>query len=117
MGSWYSLGVSTGGFDLSGTISQDDVRHVAKLSRLKLSDEQVAHFAEQLSAVLEHVSKLSELNVDNVEPLAHPLDLRNVLREDREEPGMATAKLLASAPDSDEPYFKVIKVLGEGSGA
>lgn len=95
-------------------LTADQVRHVAKLSRLKLSDAEVEHFAQQLSSVLGYVSKLSELDVSNVEPMAHAIDVSNVLREDREEPGMPVDQALANAPEKDPPYFKVVKVLGEG---
>ena len=98
-------------------ISDDQVRRVAKLSRLDLSDEQVHHFAEQLSDVLGHIAKLNELDVENVEPMAHPLDLSNVLREDQERPGMPVEQALSNAPDQMTPFFKVPKVLGEGGGA
>lgn len=99
---------------MSKTITEDDVRHVAKLSRLKLSDDEVSHFATQLDAVIGYVSKLNEVDIDGVEPMAHALDLNNVLRQDTESPGMDVAEALANAPDKDEPFFKVPKVLGDG---
>jgi aspartyl-tRNA(Asn)/glutamyl-tRNA(Gln) amidotransferase subunit C len=102
---------------MASSITEKDVRHVARLSRLKLTDEQVARFTHELAAVLGYVSKLEELNVDEVEPLAHPHELRNVLREDVPAEPMAVGLILRSAPDKSEPFFKVIKVLGEGSGA
>ena len=102
-------------------ISEADVRHVAKLSRLKLDDERVAHFTEQLGAILGYISKLNELNVDGVEPLAHPLDLTNVLRDDVEQPGIPIDAALNNAPDAardgDGGFFKVPKVLGDGGSA
>ena len=98
-------------------ISQDDVRHVAKLSRLKLDDAQTEHFTEQLGAILGYISKLNELDVDDVEPLAHPLDLVNVLRDDVEQPGMPNDLALHTAPDAGDGFFKVPKVLGDGGGA
>jgi len=98
-------------------ISEDQVRHVAMLSRLKLTDAEVEHFTNQLSAILDHVAMLSELNVDGVEPMAHALDMSNVLREDAPRPGMPVDAVLANAPAQSPPFFKVIKVLGEGTGA
>ncbi len=99
------------------TITEDDVRHVAKLSRLHLSDEEVHHFTEQLAAVLGYIGKLNELDVDGVEPMAHPLELANVLRPDVEQPGIDTDTALANAPAKTPPFFKVPKVLGDGPSA
>lgn len=102
---------------MSEQLTEAQVRHVAKLSRLKLSDEQVHFFAEQLSNVLGYISKLEELDVEGVEPMAHPTAMTNKLRDDVEQPGMATSDALANAPESDDAFFKVPKVLGESSGA
>jgi aspartyl-tRNA(Asn)/glutamyl-tRNA(Gln) amidotransferase subunit C len=99
------------------TITEADVRHVAKLSRLHVSDDEVHHFTEQLSAVLNYISKLNELDVEGVEPMAHPLDLINVIRPDQEQPGISTESALLNAPAKTPPYFKVPKVLGDGPSA
>ena len=101
----------------SKTITEADVRHVAKLGRLHVSDEDVHHFTEQLAAVLDYIGKLNELDVDGIEPMAHPLELVNVLRPDEEQPGMPTDLALANAPAKTPPYFKVPKVLGDGPSA
>ncbi|MEQ9454579.1 MAG: Asp-tRNA(Asn)/Glu-tRNA(Gln) amidotransferase subunit GatC [Phycisphaeraceae bacterium] len=98
-------------------ISEEDVRQVAKLSRLSLSDEQVHTMTGQLGAILGYIQKLSELDVEGVEPLSHPLDLTNALREDVETPGLSNDQALANAPAADPPYFQVPKVLGDGSSA
>ena len=98
-------------------LTDQQVRHVAKLSRLALSDEQIHCFAQQLSGVLEHVSKLMVLNVEQIEPMAHPMDITNALRQDEPEAAMPVDAVLANAPDPTGPFFKVPKVLGDGSGA
>ncbi len=98
-------------------LTDDEVRHVAKLSRLRLTDEQVHHFAQQLSAILGYVSKLNELDVSNIEPMAHAVDLTDVLRQDEPTEGIEIETVLANAPDAEKPFFKVPKVLGDGSGA
>ena len=98
-------------------ITDADVRHVAKLSRLRLDDSEVHHFAQQLAAVLEYVDALRELDVEGVEPMAHPLAMTNVLREDVPEPGLDVDAALANAPGRDGPFFSVPKVLGDGGGA
>lgn len=101
----------------SPLITDDQVRHVAKLSRLSLEPQQIHHFAQQLSSVLGYVSKLNELEVSHVEPMAHAMDVTNVLREDIETQPMAVEAVLANAPETDPPFFKVPKVLGDASGA
>jgi len=98
-------------------LTDEQVRHVAKLSRLKLSDERIHYFAEQLSTTLDYISKLSELDVDNVEPMAHPTDMTNKFRDDQPTPGMPVDDALANAPQADPPFFKVPKVLGDGGSA
>ena len=102
---------------MSNKITEQDVRHVAKLSRLKLDDEQIQHFTGQLSSVLEYIDKLNELDVTNVEPMAHPTDMTNVLREDVPTEPLPVDKALQNAPAAVEPYFKVPKVLGDGGSA
>ncbi|MHB1157350.1 MAG: Asp-tRNA(Asn)/Glu-tRNA(Gln) amidotransferase subunit GatC [Phycisphaerales bacterium] len=102
---------------MSERLTDAQVRHVAKLSRLKMDDQRVHFFAEQLSNVLGYIGKLNELNVEGVEPMAHPTAMTNKLREDVERPGLSRSAALANAPDADEAFFKVPKVLGESSGA
>ncbi len=98
-------------------ITEQDVRHVAKLARLRLTDEQIQQFTAQLGDVLEYIGKLGELDLDGVEPMAHALDLSNVLREDAEKQGLSVEAALANAPAQSPPFFKVPKVMGEESGA
>lgn len=98
-------------------LTEQQVRHVAKLSRLRLSDEEVHRMAEQLSAVLDYVSQLSELNVEGVEPMAHAMELTNVWREDVPGATLTAEQVLANAPQKDPPFFKVPKVIGDGGGA
>lgn len=102
---------------MTNPITEADVRHVAKLSRLKLSDAQLAHYTEQLAAVLGYMDKLGELDLDSVEPLAHPTEITNALRPDTTTDPIDTDAALANAPATDPPFFKVPKVLGDGGGA
>ncbi len=99
------------------TISTEEVRHVAKLSQLRLSEEEVQFFSEQLSQVVDYIDKLKELDVDGIEPMAHPTGMTNRSREDRRGPTLTEEQALANAPEADPPFFKVPKVLDEGSGA
>ena len=99
------------------TITEDDVRQVAKLSRLKLTDAEVTHFTGQLAAVLTHIDTLKELDVTDVEPLAHANDLHTPLRDDVPGPALDPEVALRNAPDRQDHFFKVPKVLGGGGGA
>ena len=88
-------------------ISRDEVLHVARLARLDLTDEEVERFTEQLSAILEAVAKVSELDLSGVEPTAHPLDVVNVWAEDEPRPSIPREDALANAPDREAGFFKV----------
>ena len=101
---------------MTQTITEQQVRHVAKLSRLKLGDDQIQQFTRQLGDVLEYVRKLNELDTSGVAPTAHAVALRNVFREDRAEPGMGVEAVLGNAPDHDGRFFRVPKVLDEAGG-
>ncbi len=98
-------------------ITADDVRQVAKLSRLRLDDSQVQHFTDQLGAILAYVRKLDELDLDGVEPLYQPGDQRSVTREDIPGPTLSVEEALANAPGRAGDYFRVPRVLGDGGGA
>jgi aspartyl-tRNA(Asn)/glutamyl-tRNA(Gln) amidotransferase subunit C len=93
-------------------ITIDDVRHVAKLARLALSEAQLARFTDQLESILEYVAKISQADVSGVEPMAHAVPLANVLREDEVRPSLPLDKVLSNAPETDGPFFKVPKVIG-----
>ena len=88
-------------------IGRDEVLHVAKLARLALTDEEVERFRGQLSAILEAVGKVSELDLDGVPPTSHPLDLVNVLADDEPAPSLPREDALANAPDPEDGFFGV----------
>ena len=88
-------------------ITRDEVLHVARLARLALTEDEIAKFQEQLSAILEAVSKVDELDLSDVEPTAHPLDLANVWADDAPQPSLPVDDALANAPDSEDGYFRV----------
>ena len=102
---------------MSDQLTEEQVRHVARLSRLHLTNEEVRQFTVQLSKVLEYIGKLNELNVEEIEPMAHAMDLTNVLGPDEPKPGLTVDDVLANAPQHTSPFFKVPKVLGDGAGA
>ena len=99
------------------TLSRDDVIKVAMLARLALSDDELSSLTDELSQIVGFVSQLSEINTDDVDPLAHPLDSQNVFREDHPVPSLTTADALRCAPHHDEEYFLVPAVLGESGSA
>ena len=88
-------------------ITRDEVLHVAKLARLELTEDEVGRFQEQLSAILEAVGKVSELDLEGVPPTSHPLDLVNVLAEDEPRPSLPLEEALANAPDPEDGFFGV----------
>jgi aspartyl-tRNA(Asn)/glutamyl-tRNA(Gln) amidotransferase subunit C len=88
-------------------ITREHVLHVAKLAHLDLTEEEVERFREQLSAILEAVSKVSELDLADVPPTSHPLDLVNVWREDVPRPSLSADDVFANAPDREDEFFKV----------
>jgi aspartyl-tRNA(Asn)/glutamyl-tRNA(Gln) amidotransferase subunit C len=91
----------------SMAITREQVLHVARLARLELSDEEIERMREQLSAILEAVGQVSELDLADVEPTAHPLDLVNVLAEDEPRPSLTLEDALANAPDPEDGFFGV----------
>jgi aspartyl-tRNA(Asn)/glutamyl-tRNA(Gln) amidotransferase subunit C len=98
-------------------IDESQVRKVAMLARLDLTDAEIAEFTGQLSAILEYVEKMNELDTDDVEPLAHCLPISNVFRRDCVKESLGTEKALANAPQRDGDFFKVPKILDDSSGA
>ena len=88
-------------------ITRDEVLHVARLARLELSEDEVSRFQEQLSAILEAVGKVAELDLADVEPTAHPLDVANVWADDEPRPCLPVDEGLANAPDRDGALFRV----------
>jgi aspartyl-tRNA(Asn)/glutamyl-tRNA(Gln) amidotransferase subunit C len=88
-------------------ITRDEVLHVARLARLALTDEEVERLGAQLNAILEAVGKVAELELEDVEPTAHPLDLVNVWAEDEPQPCLPVEEALANAPDREAGFFKV----------
>jgi aspartyl-tRNA(Asn)/glutamyl-tRNA(Gln) amidotransferase subunit C len=88
-------------------ITREEVVHVARLARLELADDEVARFQEQLSAILEAVSKVSELDLSDVPPTAHPLDVANAWAEDELHECLPLDEVFANAPDRDGNLFRV----------
>lgn len=94
-------------------ITPDDVRHVARLARLDVTDEEIELFAVQLDAVLDHAQDVEALDTAGVPPTAHPLPLVNVLRDDVPGPSLDRDEVLAMAPAAEDGRFRVPRILGE----
>ena len=97
----------------SMSLTLDEVRHIAELARLRLSDEELHKYREQLSAILDYAARLGEVDTSTIEPTATVLPLRTVLRPDRVRPSLPREALLENAPEADEAagMFKVPPVL------
>jgi aspartyl-tRNA(Asn)/glutamyl-tRNA(Gln) amidotransferase subunit C len=88
-------------------IDREQVLQVAKLARLKLTDDEVERMAGEMSKILDHVEHMNELDLDGVEPTSHAVRLENVLRDDVPRPSLPREKALANAPDATETGFRV----------
>jgi aspartyl-tRNA(Asn)/glutamyl-tRNA(Gln) amidotransferase subunit C len=106
-GSERSLSSLPGRIGSMAGISKEEVLNVARLARLELTDEEVGKFQEQLSAILDAVSKVTELDLTDVPPTAHPLELQNAWAEDVVQPSLAVDDVFANAPDRDGDLFRV----------
>ncbi len=97
------------------TITEQQVKHVAKLARLNLNDDEIKMFTRQLGDILGYVEKLNELDTEGIEPTAHAAPLKNVLREDKAGAGIGIESVLKNAPARDGNFFTIPKVLGDSS--
>ena len=88
-------------------IGREQVLHVAKLARLRLSEEEIERMSRELSTILDHIEKINELDLDDVEPTSHVIQLENVLREDEPRPSWPRDRMLAEAPDVAAGGFRV----------
>ena len=95
-------------------ISRDEVAHLARLSRLALSDAELDQFAGQLDSILSHVRTISEVAATDVPATPSPDPVTNVTRPDQVQPGLTPQQALSGAPAVDEQRFQVPQILGEG---
>ena len=94
-------------------IDRNDVEHVARLTRLALTEEELERMREQLNSILTHLDTLRGVDTEGVEPTAHAVDLVNVMREDEVEPCLPQASMLANAPDRSGELFRVPRIIEE----
>jgi aspartyl-tRNA(Asn)/glutamyl-tRNA(Gln) amidotransferase subunit C len=88
-------------------IDRDQVLHVARLARLRLDDAEVERMSGELSGILGHIEKIGELDLDDVEPTSHVIQVENVLRADEPRPSLPRERALEQAPDPVEGGFGV----------
>ncbi|CAM4026421.1 Asp-tRNA(Asn)/Glu-tRNA(Gln) amidotransferase subunit GatC [Mesobacillus thioparans] len=88
-------------------ISEDQVKHVAHLARLAINEEEAQMLTDQLDKIITYAEQLNELNTHNVEPTAHVLEIKNVMREDRAEKGLPREEVLKNAPEHQDGQIKV----------
>ena len=100
---------------MAGRISDDDVAHVARLARLGLNAHEVSTAVAELGAVLDHFADIDALDLDNVEPMAQPYPLSNVVRDDFVTASLDRDEVLAQAPEVVDGRFAVPPILGDGS--
>lgn len=98
------------------SLNADDVRKLANLARLELSDEEVATLGPQLRQILSFVEQLSELDTDEIEPMTTALEVENQWREDQVQPGLSNQQAMQPAPASRDGFFLVPPVLGPPGG-
>lgn len=96
---------------VSSKITRQEVDHVARLARLDLSEEERERMTQQLDRILAYMDKLNELDTSQVEPTTHVLPLQNVMREDAPRASLAQGDALANAPDREEAFFRVPRIL------
>lgn len=98
---------------MSDAISREEVAKVARLARLRLSDDELETFTEQLGQILEHARDVNALDLDDLEATSHPFHLVNVMRDDVVTASVDRAAILAMAPDAREDRFAVPRIVGE----
>ncbi len=98
------------------TISPEEVRHIARLARLRFSDEELAGFTDRFNQILAYVEKLTEVDVEGVEPMTGMHEETDTMRDDVEGPMLPQSAALRNAPGKTEGFFTVPKVIGDVPG-
>ena len=95
-------------------IDEDTVTKIAKLARIKIEDSEKAHYATEITAILDWVEQLQEVNTDNVDIMTSAVNMKLPIREDEETDGGYTEEILSNAPESEFDCFVVPKVVDAG---
>jgi aspartyl-tRNA(Asn)/glutamyl-tRNA(Gln) amidotransferase subunit C len=94
-------------------LTQDEVRHVAELAKLRLTEAEIEEYTQQLSAILDYAAEIQEVDTSHVPPTPFVLPLENVMRDDEPRPSLSNEEALANAPDSGDGFFRVRAVFEE----
>ncbi|MGM7637120.1 Asp-tRNA(Asn)/Glu-tRNA(Gln) amidotransferase subunit GatC [Bacillus sp. Hm123] len=92
-------------------ITEEEVRHVANLARLAVTDEEVEKFTSHLDAIISFAEQLNELDTTDVLPTSHVLDMKNIMREDEAKPGLPQEEVLKNAPDHQNGQIRVPSII------
>lgn len=92
-------------------VTREEVKRIAKLAKLSLTEDEEINLQKEMSSILDYVDKLNEIDTNDVEPLSHPITVENVFREDKIEKSISREDALKNAPDATEEFFKVPKVI------
>jgi len=92
-------------------ITRDDLKYVAHLARLNLSDKELENFTGQLEEILRYINKLKQVDINGIEPTSHVFPQKNIYREDQLKPSLPTKEVLKNAPSKQGDFFKVPKVI------
>lgn len=92
-------------------LTREEVLHIARLARLKLTEKEIELYREQLGRILDYFKKLEELDTSDVEPTSHVLEVKNVLRADEPRPSVPQEEALRNAPKKRDGYFEVPQVI------
>ena len=92
-------------------ITMDEVKHVANLARLAITEEEAEKLTNELDAIIFFAEQLNELDTENVEPTSHVLDMKNIFREDVAKPGLPVEEVLKNAPDHENGQIKVPAII------
>ena len=93
------------------SLTPDEVKRIARLARVGLSDDEVAHFQVQLSEILDYFQRLREVDTEGLPPTAHTLAMQNVMRDDEPRPSFDKEEVLANAPQREDDLFRVRAIL------
>lgn len=94
-------------------ITSEEVRHIALLARVGMTEEEIERMRDQLSHILENFDVLRQVDTEGVEPTGHSVEMESVMREDEPRPSMPLQDVLANAPDREDDFVKVRAVLEE----
>lgn len=92
-------------------IAKNDLKYVAHLARLHLSEKEIVHFTAQLEGILKYINKLKQVDITNIEPTSHVFPQKNIYRQDELKPSLPTKEVLKNAPSKERDFFKVPKVI------